>query len=108
MRANLVARPGIVPDLSRGEAMERDKRLALELLTDIHDLEGINGVDERNLESNRERDSFSDADIYHLNLLLGGGFISAETQEITGIHTYRLTWSGHDLIERLQKEFFKV
>lgn len=88
--------------------MERDKRLALELLTDIHDLEELHGVDERNLESNRQRDSFDDADIYHLNLLLGGGFIAADIEEVTGIHTYRLTWSGHDLIEKLQKEIFKV
>lgn len=88
--------------------MERDKRLALELLTDIHDLEELHGVDERNLEANRKRDSFNDADIYHLNLLQGGGFIAADIQEVTGIHTYRLTWSGHDLIEQLQKEIFKV
>lgn len=88
--------------------MERDKRLVLELLTTIQDLEDVHGVDERNLEANREKDRFDDADAYHLNLLVSGGFISAETQVATSASTYRLTWSGHDLIEKLQKEFFKV
>jgi len=88
--------------------MERDKRLVLGLLTDIQDLEGLRGVDERNLEANREKDRFDEADFYHLNLLLSGGFIAAEIEEATGMRTYRLTWSGHDLIEQLQVEIFKI
>ena len=88
--------------------MERDKRLVLELLTTIQDLEELYGVDERNLEGNLAKDRFDDADIYHLNLLVSGGFISAETQVATSASTYRLTWSGHDLTEKLQAEFFKM
>jgi hypothetical protein len=88
--------------------MERDKRLALELLTGIRDMERLHGVDERNLESNLDRDNFEDADFYHLRLLVDGGFITAEVEGATGICSYRMTWSGHDLLEQLQIEVFKI
>jgi hypothetical protein len=90
--------------------MERDKTVALGLLTSIQDLDGIHGVDERKLEASiyGENHNFENTDYYHLGLLVSGGFLTAEQQELTHVTTYRLTWSGHDLIDQLQKEIFKI
>lgn len=37
---------------------------------------------------------------YHLELLVGGGFLRAESPT-----QYQLTWDGHDLLEVLDEEF---
>ncbi|OOG11296.1 hypothetical protein [Pseudomonas sp. C9] len=90
--------------------MERDKHVALGLLTSIQDLERLHGVDERNLEGALygENLNFEDSDIYHLQLLVSGGFLAREEQELTGVSTFRMTWTGHNLLEQLQKELFKI
>ncbi|MDF4205079.1 hypothetical protein RMI40_31170 [Pseudomonas protegens] len=90
--------------------MERDKKVVLSLLADIQGLERLHGVDERNLENSLygEGGCFDDSDFYHLQLLVSGGFLAQELDDVTGISTLRMTWSGHDLLEQLQEEFSKV
>jgi len=88
--------------------MERDKQVALGLLTSIRDLEGIHGVDAKNLArliyGGEQR--FVEADVYHLRLLVEGGYLVERMQEMTGASIFRLTWAGHELLDQLHKELF--
>jgi hypothetical protein len=88
--------------------MERDKQVALGLLTSVRDLEGIHGVDARNLArliySKEQR--LVEADVYHLRLLVEGGYLVEGKQEMTGASIFRLTWAGHELMDQLQKDVF--
>ncbi|WP_332730372.1 hypothetical protein [Pseudomonas sp. ESBL2] len=40
---------------------------------------------------------------YQLDLLTGGGFVRRESS-LAGSDCFKLTWSGHDLLDRLNKE----
>ncbi|WP_144084416.1 DUF2513 domain-containing protein [Pseudomonas monteilii] len=40
---------------------------------------------------------------YHLDLLTGGGFVSREPS-LAGSDCFKLTWHGHDLLDRLVGE----
>lgn len=87
--------------------MERDNEIALGLLCAIRDGEDILGIDERNLlvQLYGADGGFSPEDVYHLRLLVDAGYILKEEQEHTGIHSFRMSWSGHDLCELLLKKY---
>lgn len=38
---------------------------------------------------------------YHLDLLAGGGFVSREPS-LAGSDRFKLTWRGHDLLDRMK------
>lgn len=90
--------------------MRRDKLLVHEILQHIQEMERLQGVDERNLETGVYGPGFDDEDAtfaYHMRLLVNGGFITAELDKQTYISTYRMTWSGHDLLDHFREDMFK-
>ncbi|WP_225790934.1 DUF2513 domain-containing protein [Pseudomonas sp. Marseille-P8916] len=82
--------------------MRRNLKLVEQILSWMEECAPLNGslkeeIREGVLMDNAAVVSFD----YHLDLLVGGGFISRESF-MTGAAYYQLTWQGHDLAGRLR------
>lgn len=86
--------------------MGRDKRKALVILQIVEVYARLDGVPLSEVRQAIERQeyAFDGVDLYHIELLVQGGYLIKTPLSEREPATLQLTWKGHDLLDALRLE----